>query len=167
MVVASEILARACFEEGRFPQCYSIFGGERRGAPVAAFVRISDQKIYLKCDIEHPDHLVMFDGSLFTEKQIEAQFISGGTLLLNIADNPYPELSRKHKLGVVNAHEISRKHGLGGIVNTAVLGAYVRLSGIVSLDVLLKVIEDTVPAAIDGNLAAAREAYENVALVFS
>jgi len=50
VVVASEILARACFEEGLYPQCFSIFGGERRGAPVAAFVRISDKKIDLKCD---------------------------------------------------------------------------------------------------------------------
>lgn len=43
VVVASEILARACFEAGMYPQCYSLFGGERRGAAVAAFVRVSDQ----------------------------------------------------------------------------------------------------------------------------
>jgi pyruvate ferredoxin oxidoreductase gamma subunit len=161
VVVASEILARACFEEGRFPQTYSIFGGERRGAPVAAFVRISDEKIYLKCDIEHPDHLVMFDGSLFSNSEIKTQLKPGGTLLLNIANDPYPGLSKNYKMGLVDAHEISKRLGLGAIVNTAVLGAYVRLSGVVSLDAVLKVIADTVPAAVDENLAAAREAYEN------
>ena len=46
VVVASEILARACFEEGLYPQSFSIFGGERRGATVAAFVRVDHEKIY-------------------------------------------------------------------------------------------------------------------------
>ena len=162
VVVASEILARACFEEGRFSQCYSIFGGERRGAPVAAFVRIGDEKIYLKCDIEHPDHLVMFDGSLFNQKEIEAQLVSNGSLLLNAADNLFPDLQKKYKFGLIDALDISKKNGLGAIVNTAVLGAYVRLSGVASLETLLKVIANTVPAAVDKNLAAAKEAYENV-----
>ena len=162
VVVASEILARACFVEGRFPQCYSIFGGERRGAPVAAFVRISDEKIYLKCDIEHPDHLVMFDGSLFNQKEIEAQLVPEGLLLLNTTDDPYPGLQKKYKVGLIDALGISRKNGLGSIVNTAVLGAYARLSGVASLEALLKVIADSVPAAVDENLAAAKEAYENV-----
>lgn len=164
VVVASEILARACFEEGRFSQCYSIFGGERRGAPVAAFVRISDEKIYLKCDIEHPNHLVMFDGTLFSQKEIEAQLVSNGSLLLNTADDLFPDLRKKYKIGLIDALDISKENGLGPIVNTAVLGAYVRLSGLASLEALLKVIADTVPAAIDENLAAAKEAYEKVSI---
>lgn len=164
VVVASEIFARSCFEEGSFAQGYSIFGGERRGAPVAAFVRISDERIYLKCDIEHPDHLVMFDGALFSPAEIEAQLRPGGTLLFNLGDEPAPGLSAKYRIGQIDAHRISKKHGLGAIVNTAVLGAYARLSGIVSLDALLKVIENNVPAAIDKNLAAATEAYESVSL---
>jgi 2-oxoacid:acceptor oxidoreductase gamma subunit (pyruvate/2-ketoisovalerate family) len=164
VVVASEILARACFEEGRFSQCYSIFGGERRGAPVAAFVRISDEKIYLKCDIEHPDHLVLFDASLFNDEQIKAQLVPDGSLLLNATGDPYPGLQKKYKIGLIDALGISQKNGLGSIVNTAVLGAYVRLSSVVSLDAILKVIADTVPAAVDENLAAAKEAYENVTI---
>jgi 2-oxoacid:acceptor oxidoreductase gamma subunit (pyruvate/2-ketoisovalerate family) len=162
VVVASEIFARACFEEGRFSQGYSIFGGERRGAPVAAFVRISDEKIYLKCDIEHPDHLVMFDSTLFSPAEIEAQLRPGGTLLCNIAGASEPELTGNYRVGLIDAQQISRNHGLGTIVNTAVLGAYARLSGIVSLDALLKEIGNAVPAAVEENLAAAREAYESV-----
>ena len=162
VVVASEIFARACFEEGRYSQGYSIFGGERRGAPVAAFVRISDEKIYLKCDIEHPDHLVMFDSSLFSPAEIEAQLRPGGTLLFNIAGDLEPRLSGNYRVGLIDAQKISRNHGLGAIVNTAVLGAYARLSGIVSLDAVLKEIANTVPATVEENLAAAREAYESI-----
>jgi len=128
-------------------------------------VRISDERIYLKCDIEHPDHLVMFDGTLFSFAEIESQLRPGGTLLFNLAGDLDPGLTAKYHVGLIDANRISEKNGLGAIVNTAVLGAYARLSGIVSLDAVLKVIADTVPAAIDKNLAAAREAYESVILL--
>jgi 2-oxoacid:acceptor oxidoreductase gamma subunit (pyruvate/2-ketoisovalerate family) len=164
VVIASEILARACFEEGLYPQSFSIFGGERRGATVAAFVRVDREKIYLKCDIDHPDHLVIFDTAVITEKEIKEQVPPGGAVLLNTeASSPLTHF-KEYKVASLRALEISKKHGLGAIVNTAVLGAYVRLSQIVEIETLLKVIRETVPASIDQNLAAAREAYETLHL---
>jgi len=164
VVVASEILARACLEQGMYPQCYSLFGAERRGAPVAAFVRVSDEKIYLKCDIDHPNHLILFDTTLVNEKEISEQVVPGGFLLLN-GDNSYNrDALKSYTVGSVDALKIARKNGLEAIVNTAILGAYVRLTEIVSLDMLLKVIRDTVPRAIDQNVAAAQEAYEKLSL---
>lgn len=165
VVVASEILARACFEEGMYPQCFSIFGGERRGAPVSAFVRVDHQKIYLKCDIDHPHHFIIFDESLFNEKEIAEQVIPGGILLLNIGEGISLESLKRYKVGRIQALEISKKHGLGAIVNTAILGAYIRISQIIRLETLLKVIKDTVPAAIDQNIAAAKEAHDTVYVV--
>jgi Pyruvate/2-oxoacid:ferredoxin oxidoreductase gamma subunit len=67
-------------------------------------------------------------------------------------------------VGTINALEISRRNGLEAIVNTAILGAYVRLTGITSLERLLEVIEASVPIAVDQNLAAAQQAYEKVAI---
>ena len=165
VVVASEILARACFEEGMYPQCYSLFGGERRGAPVAAFVRISDSKIYLKCDIDHPNHLILFDKTLFSEKEILEQVVPGGFLLFNMDESYQSDAFKDYTVGTINALEISKKNGLGAVVNTAVLGAYIRLTQIISLDRLLKVIKETVPAAIDQNVSAAKEAYEKLSII--
>jgi 2-oxoacid:acceptor oxidoreductase gamma subunit (pyruvate/2-ketoisovalerate family) len=164
VVVASEILARACFEQGMYPQCYSLFGAERRGAPVAAFVRVSDEKIYLKCDIDHPNHLILFDRTLVSEKEITEQVVPGGFLLLNV-DNSYDsDALNSYTVGSVDAIKIAKRNGLEAIVNTAILGAYVRLTEIVSLDMLLKIIRDTVPGAVDQNIAAAEEAYEKLTL---
>jgi 2-oxoacid:acceptor oxidoreductase gamma subunit (pyruvate/2-ketoisovalerate family) len=165
VVVASEILSRACFEEGRYPQCFSVFGGERRGAPVASFIRISDEKIYLKCDIDRPDHLVFFDGSLFDEKWISEQITLGGVLLLNTDEICQFGALGDLKVGQINALEISKNNGLGSIVNTAILGAYVRLTQIVNLESLLKVIEKTVPVATEQNVAAAKQAYEKLSII--
>ena len=165
VVVASEILARACFEEGMYPQCYSLFGGERRGAPVAAFVRISESKIYLKCDIDHPNHLILFDKTLFSEKEILEQVVPGGFLLFNMDESYQSDAFKDYTVGTINALEISKKNELGAVVNTAVLGAYIRLTQIISLERLLKVTKETVPAAIDQNVSAAKEAYEKLSII--
>ena len=162
VVVASEILARACFEEGLHPQSFSVFGGERRGAPVAAYVRVAREKIYLKCDIDRADHLVVFDGALFNEKEIDGQVKPRGLLLLNGEGECSSDLLKTYRVGVVDALAISKKHGLGAIVNTTILGAYVRLARIIGIETLLKVIRDTVPSAVDKNLAAAEEAYQTL-----
>jgi 2-oxoacid:acceptor oxidoreductase gamma subunit (pyruvate/2-ketoisovalerate family) len=165
VVVASEILARACFEENLYPQCFSLYGGERRGATVAAFVRVDRKKIYLKCDIDRPDHLIFFDKSLFNENEVAGQVEPGGHLLLNSEENHLFNGVEAFKVGRINAAEISRKHGLGAIVNTAILGAYVSLTNIISLDTLLRVISETVPTAADRNVMAAKEAYERLSII--
>ncbi len=165
VVVGSELLGRACFEEGNYPQCYSLFGGERRGAPVAAFVRVSDKKIYLKCDIERPDHLVLFDPSLFCEKQIGEKVADGGVLLFNTDEIRATEAMKDYRIGQINALEISRRNGLAAIVNTAILGAYISLTQIVKLDTLLKTIKKNIPSDIDQNVNAAKEAYDNVSIL--
>ncbi len=165
VVVASEIFARACFEEGLYPQSFAIYGGERRGAVVAAFVRIDTEKIYLKCDIDYPDHLVLFDGTLFNPDDVSRQVKPGGTILLNGVDIWAAEALKGYRIGIINGLEISKQNGLGAIVNTTVLGAYVRLAAVISIDGLLQVIRGYIPAAVDRNVAAAKEAYERLTLI--
>jgi len=162
VVVASELLGRACFEEGLYPQCFSVFGGERRGAPVAAFVRVSDRKIALKCDIDKADHLVLFDPAMVGSAHIAEQVVSDGVVLFNGSRIRDPESLQGIKTGVIDGFEIAKKNGLGSIVNTAVLGAYVGLSGIVSLKTLLAVIAENIPSAVEANLRAAKQAFDQV-----
>ena len=44
-VTAANILAAAAFKEGNDVQAFPIFGVERRGAPVAAFMRMDKEDI--------------------------------------------------------------------------------------------------------------------------
>jgi Pyruvate/2-oxoacid:ferredoxin oxidoreductase gamma subunit len=48
------------------------------------------------------------------------------------------------------------------VVNTAILGAFAKATGIVGLDEVLEAIEHTVPIRVEENKAAATEAYEQV-----
>lgn len=164
VVVASEILARASFEEDMYPQCFSIFGGERRGAPVAAFVRIDKEKIHLKCDIDSPDHLVLFDENLIDPTEIPQHVAKEGIVLLNSHKDIGKGIPGNLKVGRIDALGISQRNEMGAIINTAMLGAYVGLSHIVQLDTLLDVIKDNSPGDVEKNLQAAKDAFEALSI---
>jgi 2-oxoisovalerate ferredoxin oxidoreductase gamma subunit len=162
-VIASEILGRAFFLEGKYPQCFSVFGGERRGAPVFSFLRVDDEQILLKCQIKHPDQVIIFDLSLVDEGEIAQELKLGGTILINTnwEIDSFKKL-RTFKMGLINASPIARSSGLGDTFNTAILGAYVRLTNLVKVETLIEAVKAMVPTRVEANVRALKEAYEKV-----
>jgi 2-oxoacid:acceptor oxidoreductase gamma subunit (pyruvate/2-ketoisovalerate family) len=167
-VVAAKILADAFFHEGKHVQSFPAFGVERRGAPVLAFTRIDSQPIYIRCNIYTPDIVVVLDPTLLHEINITGGLKSGGLILLNSQTQiGHPEFE-SFKVAAVDATAVAVKYGLGTntnpIVNTAILGAFARASGLVSIDSVVASIREGVPKGPENNAAAAREAYEQVHL---
>jgi 2-oxoisovalerate/pyruvate ferredoxin oxidoreductase gamma subunit len=162
-VIASEILGRAFFLEGKYPQCFSIFGGERRGAPVIGFLRVDEEPILLKCQIYHPDQMIIFDFSLIDEMEILQELKPGGTILINTNReiDSFKRL-RKFKMGLIDAGPIARNVGLGDNFNTAMLGAYVCLTDLIRMETLVEAVRTMVPAKIEANIQAVREAFGQV-----
>jgi len=162
-VVASEILGRAFFLEGKYPQCFSLFGGERRGAPVVGFLRVDEQPILLKCQIYHPDQMIIFDFSLIEGKEILQELKPNGSLLINTHQEiDFFRKFRKFRVGLIDAGSIARGLGLGGTFNTAMLGAYVRLTNLITLNTLAETVKAMVPAKKEENVQAVREAYNQI-----
>lgn len=162
-VIASEILGRALFLEGKYPQCFSLFGGERRGAPVVGFLRVDDEPILLKCQIKSPDHMIIFDLSLTDEEEVFQELKPGGLILINSNKGiDFFKNLRRYKIGLVDAAFIARKVGLGPNFNTAMIGAYLRLSNLVKMETLIEAVRKMVPAKIELNIEAVQEAYEKV-----
>lgn len=64
---ASRILGSAAFIEGLNVQDSPVYGAERRGAPVAAFTRISDSEILERGFIFDPDVVVVMDETLLDD----------------------------------------------------------------------------------------------------
>ncbi|MFQ6614967.1 MAG: 2-oxoacid:acceptor oxidoreductase family protein [Fidelibacterota bacterium] len=163
-VVACKILASALFKEGKFPQSFPAFGVERRGAPVMAFIRIDDKPIHLRSEIYKPQHLIVLDPTLLQTVDVTAGLVEGGTILLNSAvpAENYPKLNH-YTVATVNANQIAAAHKLGSrsspIVNTAILGAFSKFTGLVSLEALVDTIQAYVPVKPAENAAATREAY--------
>jgi 2-oxoacid:acceptor oxidoreductase gamma subunit (pyruvate/2-ketoisovalerate family) len=160
-VIASQILAKVFFLMGKYPQCFSVFGGERRGAPVASFLRVDDKKIFLKCEIRRPDHMIFMAPDLVDEKEVESTLKLGGLILINnaLTTNEFTGL-KKFRLALIDALTVSEEAGLGATINTAMLGSYAKASGEVTLDHLEQAIRETVPAKVEENIKAARRAYE-------
>ncbi len=169
-VVASELLAQAAFRDGRVPQSFPFFGVERRGAPVTAYTRIDDRPIPVRTSITTPDVVVVLDPGLLKTTRVTEGIRPGGLLLVN---TPRPAESlvapAEVRRGTVDATRIALAHGLGTpmlpIVNTALLGALARATGVVSLEALGRAIDEFVPRSPEENRLAAREGYTTVRTV--
>jgi len=146
-------------------QTFPEYGVERRGAPVTAFTRISKGRIYLRCKIYEPDHVVILDPTLIEAVDVTSGLKNGGYIIVN-SDKP-PEhfkFSKEFKVRTIDATGIALKYGLGSqaapIVNTAILGSFSKITGLVGIDALLDAIEEKAPLKKKANVKAAREAYE-------
>jgi 2-oxoacid:acceptor oxidoreductase gamma subunit (pyruvate/2-ketoisovalerate family) len=163
VVTASQMLGFAFFKAGFYPQCFSVFGGERRGAPVVSFLRVDQEKILLKCGIKHPNVMIYLDDSLIDPREVQSLLRDDGKILINTAQPPSAfKPLHQFTIGRVDARAIAEQQGLGRTINTAILGAYCRLLEKPSLEVLLSAIEEMVPGKKKANLAAARQAYERL-----
>lgn len=165
--MASEVLANAAFSEGYKVSAFPYFGVERRGAPVTAFARISEEEILIKSEIYRPDFVIVLDESLLLGVDILLGLKDGGSVLINSSKDPEKlPFDSNHGKYTVDATEIAVKHGLGSptapIVNTAILGAFARISPIVSLDSIIDAIREVVPRRIEENIRATKEAFECV-----
>lgn len=163
VVVASQMLGLSFFKDGRYPQCYSLFGGERRGAPVVAFLRVDDKKILLKCEIGLADELLCFDDGMAHLADVRGLVRPGGRVLVNTARpaEAFADLEG-FECAFVDGGAVSREAGLPAVVNTAMLGAYARFSGRLALETVLAAIDEGVPAKQRENREAAKHAYDRV-----
>ena len=165
-VVASNLLAMAAFREGKDVQAFPYFGVERRGAPVTAFTKIDDKPVRIKSQIYEPDHVIVMDSSLLKAVDVTHGLKNGGVVLINTDKKPEAVNGVKGKIATVDATTIAVKHGLGSkeapIVNTAILGAFAKATGIVKIDSLVESILESAPAKKNENAEAAKEAFDSV-----
>ncbi len=164
-VIASKILAYAFAHEGKFVQAFPEFGVERRGAPVTAFLRVSDSRINIRSKIYEPQHLIVLEPTLIGAVDITSGLKKGGFIVVNSKKKPDEiNLNVDSKIATVDATGIAIKYRLGSkvspIVNTAILGAFAKLTGFVKLESVLEAIREEVPVKPDANADAAKEAFE-------
>ena len=170
VVTAAEMLSVAAFREGRFAQAFPSFGSERTGAPVVAFCRIDDRTIRLREPIMQPDALIIQDPTLLHQVDVFGGLVSDGYILINTSRS-FSELGldefvqgfRAEHLCTVPATEFALKHVGRPLPNAALLGGFAAVSGRIAVESVIAAIVEKFPRKIaDGNIAAARAAYEYV-----
>lgn len=166
-VVASKVLADAAFREGKDVQAFPYFGVERRGAPVTAFTKIDEGHIRDKSMIYEPDFVIVLEASLLQAVDVTAGLKENGLVLVNTEgsiEKIQEELGIKN-VAVVNATRIALDNKLGSkvqpIVNTGIIGAFAKASGLVGIKAVEEAIM-TLPRYPERNAKAAKEAYSAV-----
>ncbi len=171
IVVAAAIFAEAVFLEGYYARAFSLFGAERRGAPVTAFIRVSKERLMPRSRIYNPDYVIVFDRTI-SGSALLTGLKEKGTLLVNAPENWDESFSgdllagKEYQLVTIDAAEIAWKYGLTigsfPMINTVMLGAMGRISGLTSLENLVVSIRKRVSASLEANISAVQEGYESV-----
>lgn len=168
-VLATIAMAKAFFKAGYDVQTFPVFGSERRGAPVEAYLRLDQRKILVRSNVYQPDHVVVQDMHLLDIVPVTRGLKPGGWILLNAPGLPRDLAPFEgFRLAYVDAAAIALDHELGArtqpIINTAMMGAFARMLGAPPLDVVTEAIMAEMPRKPEQNAAAARDAYAAVVL---
>lgn len=160
-VTAAEILAKAVFEEGKYTQAFPSFGVERRGAPVTAFARISDEPIRRRYQIYNPQYVVVLDETLANVVNLTSGIQKdNGAVLVNTKRDAIDSITDVD-VHTVDATGIALDILGRDIVNTTMLGFLSAKTGIVSIDSLVKIVKDTFKGKVaDKNVKAVEYIYE-------
>lgn len=166
-VTAAKIVAQAAYIEG-YPGVTATpsFGAERRGVPVSASTRISSEPVKVISQVERPDVVVVLDHTLLKYPEVTSGLGEEGWLVVNTWQDPKElDIKGNFHIATADATRVCQELGLiiAGltVVNTAMLGAFVRATQLVDMASLEKVLRERFSdSAVDINLAAIMKTYE-------
>ncbi len=162
-VLACSILAQALIDDGKHAVAIPSFGFERRGAPVAAFLRFDTEPIRAMMNVYHPDCVVCIDPTVPRTVDIFAGMKPGGTVVLatkaKLAELSFPDAVCH--VGLCDAVGIALSIYRKPVTNAVMLGAFARTTGLLTLASLKEALQqmDFRDAGLTENLAAAERGY--------
>jgi len=172
VTAANLLVAAALKDKNKGVQAFPFFGAERRGAPVRAFARISDDEIHLRSEIYEPDIVIVQDESIIGIVDITKGLKKDSKILINTQKKPTDfSFSKKYHVATVDATGIAMKHGIlvGGIpvVNTPMLGAVPKVLDRVTLKSIQEIIQNKWKGEQGKvNVKAAKDSYDAVEVNF-
>ncbi|QCT94202.1 pyruvate flavodoxin oxidoreductase subunit gamma [Caminibacter mediatlanticus TB-2] len=170
-VTGAKALADVMARTGKYVQAYSVYGAEKRGAPMTAYDKIDDKPILDHSKWMAPDYVLVIDPSLvFSEEIVDNTHDDTIFIVTTHLDKDDLLAVAKHlqgkKVYIIDAIKISQEEIGRAIPNTPMLGAFIKVSGIIPFEDFLVSIEDILSKfpqkIIEGNLRAIKRAYEEV-----
>ena len=162
-VLASAILAQALIDDGKYAVAIPSFGFERRGAPVAAFLRFANDPIRAMTNVYHPDCVICIDPTVPRAVDIFAGMRPGGTVVLATAAKlqqlTFPDTVSC--VGLCDAVGIALPIYRKPVTNAIMLGAFARTTGLLTLASLKEALQQMSfrDAGLSENLAAVERGY--------
>ena len=147
VITVSRLLAQAAILEGKYAQAFPEFGPERIGAPISGYTRIDTEPIDIHSRIYEPDIVVVLDPTLLEIVNITEGLKKTGKLILNMKKSPQ-EASHLLKVKDVRTYTLDATRicldvlGNTRALNTIMLGALVKATGLVSIESVMKSMEE-------------------------
>jgi 2-oxoglutarate ferredoxin oxidoreductase subunit gamma len=144
LLIVSKLLAQAAVEDGKDVLFFPVFGGSIKGGPVHCTTRISEDPIMSSPIVENASAAVMmaeYGFDLFGDK-----IKPGGLLIMNSSllqkDPPRDDIT----VYTIPASTLAEEE-LGNILSASMvaLGAFNKITGLVSQDALAKGMEEILP----------------------
>jgi len=167
-VTSAKILADAAFRSG-FAGVTSqpSFGAERRGAPITASTRLAHEPIRVLNQVSSPDIVVVLDDSLIAVGNATGGMKPGGTIIVNTVKTAEQLGVDRDDIRIVTSDVTGAAQAVdlivGGqpMVSTAILGAFARATGLITLES----VEAAIAHAFSGkaatkNIEAAKIAFD-------
>lgn len=170
---ASLLLADVAFSSGMYVQGFPEYGPERMGAPITAYNRIGSEPVRVHSNIYEPNYVVVVDETLIKSIPVEKGLKEGGAIIVN-SERTSEEVRKElrgyeGKLYVCNAREISEACLGKNFPNTPMLGAVVKVSGLIPEDEFIKNMEESFkhkfaskPQVLEGNMNALKRSMDEV-----
>ena len=166
--LSGKIMGELSVELGLNCSSFSSYGSEKRGSPVKAFIRYSDEGVPIRINspVENPHLLGLFHERMAGKMPVMAGANEHSTVVVNTAQSPQAvrEILKMHAGTLVCVDALAIAAQCDTRVNMVMLGALAKASGFIPPEALEKVVSATLgakyPQALEGNLAGIRRGYE-------
>lgn len=162
---ASLLLADSAFNTGMYVQGFPEYGPERMGAPITAYNRISKERVRVHSNIYEPNFVVVVDETLLASVDVTKGLKKDGAIIINSSKTP-DELRHllkgyEGRVYTCDARKISEECLGKNFPNTPMLGAIVKVSGVIDEGLFLSSMEGSFkhkfaskPEVLKGNMDA-------------
>jgi pyruvate ferredoxin oxidoreductase gamma subunit/2-oxoisovalerate ferredoxin oxidoreductase gamma subunit len=167
VVVSGELMAIAASYEDKFCRAFPLYGAARRGSAVVAFVQIGSPEEATRAQVYTPKYLFILDPKMVEASDVVRGLKTDGVVVANSNRESEEVVSllkvKLSRVGVVDATAIGLEVLGRPIPNTALLGAFARTTGLISLESIKKAIRKRFKGAdVDLNVRAAEMGSERV-----
>ncbi len=176
MKTASRIVGTAAFMEGYYAQDFPIYGAERRGAPIVAFTRLSDNPILETGIIPQPDINIIADETSLNDNVANVlQGMGNGTVtMINTHYTPShvkETYSVNGEVATVDITEIVLKIINKPALSSVAAASACKLTGVISKDSLKEAVIKELAyinlkkTVIDKNVEASIVCFDNTPVI--
>jgi pyruvate ferredoxin oxidoreductase gamma subunit len=129
---------------------------------VQAFIRISDKQIRIRADVTEPDIVVVLDPGLLKIVKVTAGLKKNGLVVVNAKsmDIVPQEIRDNYRVAVIDANLVAKEVLGVPIVNTTMLGALIKASGVVKMESIVEPLKHRFGKIAEKNLNAMKRAYD-------